>query len=147
MLTTDRVAGGGLALFALLVLWESRKYPLGSLHTPGPAYMPVVLAALLLLFGVLLLATGAGGERLAGLGWGELRHAAAILGTCAFAALALERLGYRLTVLVAILVLVGVIERRRPVVAVAVAVGMSLGSFYLFNTVLRVLLPRGPFGW
>lgn len=147
MFTTDRVAGGALGVFALIVLFESRRYPLGSLHTPGPGYAPVVLAVLLLGFGLLLVATGARAERMSTVGWGELRHAAAILGTCAFAALALERLGYRITVLVAIFVLVGVIERQRLFTAAAVAVGMSLGSFYLFNTVLLVPLPRGPFGW
>ena len=36
MLTTDRVAGGALALIALVVFWESRKLPLGSLRNPGP---------------------------------------------------------------------------------------------------------------
>jgi hypothetical protein len=147
MLTSDRVAGGGLSLFALLVLWESRKYPLGSLHNPGPGYMPVLLASLLMLFGLLILATGANRERFSTLRWGEGRHAAAILGTCAFAAVALERLGYRLTVLLALAVLLGIVERRRPIVAIAISVGVAFGSFYLFNTLLRVLLPRGPFGW
>src|SRR5688572_27058807 len=113
MLTSDRVAGGGLTLFALLVLWESRRYPLGSLHNPGPGYMPVVLASLLMLFGLLILATGGRSEPFSALRWGEGRHAAAILGMCAFAAVALERLGYRLTVLLVLLVLLGIVERRR----------------------------------
>jgi len=30
MLTTDRVAGAALALLSLVVLWESRRLPLGS---------------------------------------------------------------------------------------------------------------------
>ena len=58
MLTTDRVAGGALVVLALVVFWESRKLPLGSLRNPGPAYMPVLLAAVLLLFGVLLVIVG-----------------------------------------------------------------------------------------
>src|SRR5256886_14524381 len=61
MLTTDRVAGAALTLLALGVVWESRKLPLGSLSRPGPAYMPVVLAAVLLVFGVGLAAAGGGG--------------------------------------------------------------------------------------
>src|SRR2546430_17275324 len=68
MLTTDRVAGAALTLLALGVVWESRKLPLGSLSRPGPAYMPVVLAAVLLVFGVGLAATGGGGGELAGAG-------------------------------------------------------------------------------
>jgi hypothetical protein len=147
MLTTARVAGGVLAMFALLVLFESRRYPLGSLHSPGPGYMPVLLALLLLLFGIALVASGRTAASIAEVGWRESRHAAAILGACAFAALALERLGYRITVLLVMVVLLGVVERRRPLITAAVSLGIALGSFHLFSTVLRVPLPRGPLGW
>ena len=51
-MTVDRVAGVALVLIGLATLWESRAFPLGSLHRPGPAYMPVVLALLLIVFGV-----------------------------------------------------------------------------------------------
>jgi len=44
------------ALLALFVVWESRRLPFGSLRTPGPAFVPVALAAVLLLFGLLLVA-------------------------------------------------------------------------------------------
>jgi len=64
----------------------------------------------------------------------------------AFAAFALERLGYRLTVIVLLAFLLGVMERKRPAVVVAVALGLSLGSFFLFSNLLKVPLPRGPWG-
>jgi putative tricarboxylic transport membrane protein len=145
MPTIDRVAGAALALFALGVLAESRKLPLGSLHNPGPAYMPTLLALVLLVLAILLAAAG-GGRPIRAVAWTEWRHAVVILGTCAFAALALERLGYRLTVAVALAVLLGVMERRGIVVAVVFAVVLALGSFFLFDTLLRVPLPVGPFG-
>ncbi len=149
MLTTDRVAGGVLVLVGLFVMEESwrLRLPLGSLHNPGPAYLPVVLALLVLVFGAAVFVMGARAARLGGVGWGEWRHAVAIFGACAFAALALERLGYRLTVAVLLVFLIGVVERKGPVLTVAVALGLALGSFYLFNTLLLVPLPRGPFGF
>ena len=61
-------------------------------------------------------------------------------------ALALERLGYRITIVVACAFLIGVVERRRPVAAALVAIGLAAGTYYLFDTLLRVQLPRGPFG-
>lgn len=146
MLTLDRVGGGALALFAVLVLWESRALPLGSLRNPGPAYMPVVLALCALVLGVLIVAGGGRSEPLAAVGWGEARHALIILGACAFAALALERLGYRLTMLLMLAFLVRVVERRSLPAAVAFSAAMAWGSFYLFSTLLRVPLPRGPWG-
>lgn len=146
MLTTDRVAGSGLALLALFVLWESRRLPLGTWRTPGPAYMPVLLALLLLVAGCLIAVMGVRAARLAAVGWEEGRHAVVILGAGAFAALALERLGYRATVLIVVGFLVTVVERKGLVLATALALGLAFGSFYLFSTVLRVPLPRGPFG-
>lgn len=145
-LTIDRAAGAALVLFAVGVLVESRALPLGSLRNPGPAYMPVVLALLLLVFGILLIAGGGRSPHLSATAWSEWRHAAAILGTCVFAALALERLGYRITTAVLLVFLLGLVERRRPVVTAVFALALTLGSFFLFATILKVPLPRGPFG-
>jgi hypothetical protein len=83
---------------------------------------------------------------LAGAGWREWRHTLAILVTCAFVALALERLGYRLTMTLACVFLLGVVERRPPVATVLASVGLAAGTYFLFDTLLRVQLPRGPFG-
>ncbi len=146
MLTTDRVAGGALVVLALVVFWESRKLPLGSLRTPGPAYLPVVLAALLLAFGVLLVIVGGKASKVATVGWPEWRHAVAIFAVCAFAAWALERLGYRVTITVALAFLLGVVERKGIVFTVVFSLALALGTFLLFDTLLRVPLPRGPYG-
>ncbi len=146
VLTVDRVGGGALALLAVLVLWESRALPLGVWRNPGPAAMPVVLALGALVLGVLIALGGGRSEPLAAVGWGEARHALVILGACAFAALALERLGYRLTMFLLLAFLVRAVERWSLPAAVAFGVGLAWGSFYLFNTLLRVPLPRGPWG-
>ena len=146
MLTTDRVAGGALALIALVVFWESRKLPLGSFRNPGPAYMPMVLAAILLVFGTLLVVTGGRASAFRGVSWAEWRHAVAIFAVCVFAALALERLGYRTTVTLALAFLLGGVERRGVVFTAAFSLALALGTFLLFDTLLRVPLPRGPYG-
>jgi putative tricarboxylic transport membrane protein len=146
VLTTDRVAGAALVLVALLVLADSRGLPLGTLRNPGPAFVPVALAAGLLVLGAFIAATGGRAARLGDAGWGDLGHALAIVAVCAFAAWALERLGYRLTITVALLALLGLLERKGPVVTTLVALALAFGSFFLFATLLRTPLPRGPFG-
>lgn len=146
MLTTDRIAGAALALFALAVIWESRKLPLGTFRVPGPAYMPVLLALLLLIFGVLIALTGGRAEKLAAIRWTEWRHAVAILCICIFSTLALERLGYRLTILLVLFFLVKVVEKKGWLLTAIFALALSFGSFYLFYTLLRVPLPLGPWG-
>lgn len=145
-MTVDRVAGVALVGIGLVAIWESRAFPLGSLHRPGPAYMPVLLALLLIAFGIAVFAMGRGARTLAEVGWPEWRHAAAIFGACAFAALGLERLGYRLTMAVVVGLLLLGLERRGWALGLGLTVAMAWGSFYLFDTLLRVPLPRGPFG-
>jgi hypothetical protein len=135
-----------LVLIGLATIWESRVFPLGSLHRPGPAYMPVVLAALLILFGAAVFAMDARVHRLAAVGWPEWRHAVAIFGACAFAAWGLERLGYRLTMAVVIAFLLLVVERKGWALGLTLTAAMAWGSFFVFDTLLRVPLPRGPFG-
>jgi putative tricarboxylic transport membrane protein len=145
-MTTDRLAGAALVLIGIVAIWESRAFPLGSLHRPGPAFMPVLLAGLLILFGLAVAAMGAAAGRLLDVGWAEWRHAAAIFGCCAFAAWGLDRLGYRITMAVVLAMLFLALERLTVVASLVLTVGMAWGSFYLFDTLLKVPLPRGPFG-
>ncbi len=146
MATKDRIAGAALVIFALFVLSESRTLPFGTVRHPGPAFVPVLLAALLLVFGILIAAAGARSDRFRSLRWRELPHGVAILGACAFSALALERLGYRITVLIVVFFLVNIVEKKAWLATALVALGLSFGSFYLFYTLLRVPLPLGPWG-
>jgi hypothetical protein len=147
LLTTDRLAGAVLAVLALAALRESLRRPLGTIAEPGPGSVPVLLAAILLVCSLVVIGGGAGAPAVTALPWGEWRHALAILGTCAFMALALERLGYRLTTFVAILALVTFVEGKGWIAGLFFALGFSLGSHYLFATLLRVPMPGGPFGF
>jgi len=144
MWSVDRVSGVALVLLALGVIWEAQKLPLGTLHNPGPGYMPTFLAIILGALGLGIVAMGGESAGFRSLGWGEGRHALAILGACAFAALALERIGYRLTTLVVLVVILGVVERKRPLLVGILSLALSLGSYYVFHNLLRVQLPRGP---
>jgi putative tricarboxylic transport membrane protein len=146
-LTTDRISGGALVIFSLLVLWQSSALPLGTFRQPGPAYIPMLLASLLLLFGALLAATGSGAPALSAIRWTEWRHALAILACCVFAVLGIERLGYRLTVVLVLSSLLKIVERRGWLLTSSVAFILAFGSFYLFQTLLRVPLPQGPLGF
>ena len=145
-LTIDRLAGAVLAAFSVLVLWESRKIPFGSMADPGPGAVPVLLALTLLACSIAVFAAGRTGARVSAIRWTERRHGVAILGACVFMALALERLGYRLTIFIALLALVGLVEKKGWIAAFIFAATFSLGTYYLFDTLLRVPLPEGPFG-
>lgn len=146
-MTTDRVSGSVLALFALLVIWESRRLPLGTFHQPGPAFVPILLAVLLLIFGVFVVFAGRHAPLLSSICWTEWRHAVAIFVASIFSVFAMERLGYRLTVVLVLFFLVKLVEKRGWLLSLVFSFALSFGSFFLFYTLLRVPLPDGPLGF
>ena len=120
-----------------------------NLSPAGPALRSrPAWPSLLLIFGVFLVFT----RRplsivIITLRWTEWRHALAILAACVFSVFAIERLGYRLTVLLVLSFLVKVVEKRGWVFSLAFAFTLAFGSFFLFYTLLRVPLPEGPLGF
>lgn len=146
-LRNDQLSGLVLFALALFVGWQNRTYPIGSLQEPGPGYTPLLIAVFLAIVG---LAIAFGGRRSQPMGetrWPEARRAFMILAACAVATYALEPLGYRITIAALLIFFFGVLEHRKPLPVVTVAVSFSLLSFYFIATLLRVPLPRGPFGW
>ena len=145
MATTDRIAGLGLLALAAWVALETRGLPLGTTHGPGPGYMPLLLAAILAALALPLVIRG-GGTPFHQLAWAEAGHAAAILAASVFTAVALDRLGYRITMALFLLFLFGAVQRRRILVAIALAAGLAVASHWMFDVALKVPLPRGPLG-
>ena len=146
-MTSKRAAGGVLVLIGALALWEGLRFPFGTMARPGPAYVPAVLSLVLIALGVVLILARDGGPRLAAMEWGDWRRALAILGVSAFIALTLERLGWRLAVAVALLGLLGFLERRGVIFTIVLTVAIAFGSFFLFNNLLKVPLPRSALGF
>ena len=146
-MTIDRVSGAFLVLVGLFVVWERRVLPLGSTSHPGPGYFPLLLAVLLIILGAILIARGKDAKKIHSVSWPELPHAVAILGCCLFVSLFMETIGYRLTLLVMLGFLFGVVERIKLWLTLVLTFGFSLGTFWLFDSLLRVPLPRGGWGF
>jgi hypothetical protein len=146
-LKSDPFSGLMLVALALYVAWENRAYPLGTLAEPGPGYLPLLLSIALGALGLLIALWGSKSSPLADLRWTEAKRAVLILLACGVAAAALEPLGYRLTVIALLVFFLGVLERKRPVPVALVALGFSFASFYVVGDLLRVPLPRSPWGF
>ena len=146
-LRNDQLSGLMLVALSLFVVWENRAYPIGTLQEPGPGYTPLLFAGFLGLMGLLVAFRGGSSPRLADTPWPEATRAVVILIACGAATVALEPLGYRLTIAALLVFFLGVMERRKPLAVVAVSIGFSLLSFYLIGDLLRVPLPVGPWGW
>ncbi len=136
-----------LFALAICVWWLNRAFPVGSLSDPGPGYVPLLLAIAFGGIGLMIAVFGGRSEPLLAIRWPEAGRAAVILIASAVATLALERIGYRLSIMVFLVFFLGVVERKRPWVVALVAAGFSLGSFNVIGDLLRVPLPRGPWGF
>ena len=146
-LRSDQVSGLLLVALALYGWWMNRVYPIGSLSEPGPGYVPLLLAIFMGVMGLLVALSGGKSMPLAALEWTEAKRAVALLIACGVAAYALERLGYRITMAALIVFILGVMERRKPMMVALVGIGFSLVTYYLFATLLRVPLPVSAWGF
>ncbi|MBM3598538.1 MAG: hypothetical protein FJX35_10015 [Alphaproteobacteria bacterium] len=145
-LSRDRVAGILLVVGALAIGWATRTLPMGTLGRPGPAFAPLLTAVLLGGLGLWLALCG-GGPSIGEIDWGEAPRTFVLLATLGAAALAFEELGFRTVMFGLLAILLIVVERRPLLPALAVALVLSCASFFLFADLLRVPLPRGPFGF
>ena len=147
LLRSDQFSGLMLLALALYIGWQNRVYPVGTLSEPGPGYLPLLLAIFLGVMGLLIALWGVRSAPLATMRWTEAPRAVVILIACGVALLVLERIGYRLTVIALLIFFLGVLERKRPVRVALVALGFSFASYYVVGDLLRVPLPRSPWGF
>ena len=146
-LRNDQLSGLTLLALGAFVGWENRTYPLGSLHEPGPGYVPLLIAVFLGVIGLLIALQGRASRPVVETQWPEARRAFVILAACAVTTYALEPIGYRITIFALLVFFLGVVERKKPFMVISVATAFSFLSFYLIGDVLRVPLPRGPWGF
>jgi hypothetical protein len=152
----QRVGATALIATGAFFIWRSLvDLPLGTIDNPGPAAMPLTLAALLVVFALWSLGGGGSGlldpeaadgaDATAAEG-GAIHHAILIVAALVAAAVALDQIGYRLTILCLLLFFLGLIERRPIIVVLLVSIALSFGSHALFVHVLKIPLPSGPMG-
>lgn len=141
---SDQFSGLMLVAFSLYVIWAGRVYPTGTIHQPGPGFMPLALAIFLGLTGLLIALGGARSRPLLEMRWPEARRAITILVTAGVSVYALPYLGYRLTTVALLIFLMGVIERKPPLIVAILSIGFPLLSYYIVADLLLVPLPRSP---
>jgi putative tricarboxylic transport membrane protein len=146
VITRGGVAGLASLAGSLLLLWASRDLPQPVLVPIGPAFYPRILLVTTALLGAALVVTEL--LRPSRAAPAPARYRLVVLAFAIFTGyvVLLPVLGYR----VATLLFVGVLQvalepprGRRWALVLAVAVGTTLVTYYVFEGYLSVLLPRG----
>ena len=141
----DHVAGGVFIVAALLVFAMSGDLPFGTLASPGAGMMPKLVLGLLIAFGAILVARAGESPPLATINWSDFRHAATVIAVTAVATGLYTTIGFVLSVSFLLFVLLYFIERRSLLSTFAVSIGITVGCYLLFGTLLKSPLPPMPF--
>jgi Tripartite tricarboxylate transporter TctB family len=144
-LRADHVAGAAFVAFGLLVLALSGDLPTGQLSMPGSGFLPKIVAALTILFGVLLILRGKESAPFSDLGWQDGKHATMVTVITAAAIALYEHLGFFFTMLLMMAALLIVIERRNPLRAGIYCVAVVLFTYVSFVYGLKTPLPEYSF--
>jgi hypothetical protein len=145
LLKRDHVAGGVFIVAGAIVFALSGDLPFGTLASPGAGMMPKLVLILLIGFGGLLLARAHESPPFAAIDWGDFGHAATVVVVSAAAIALYTIIGFVLSISLLLLVLLFVVERRSLWRAVIVSVGVTVGAYLMFNTLLKSPLPAMPF--
>jgi hypothetical protein len=141
----DHIAGGAFIIAGLLVFAMSGDLPFGTLASPGAGMMPKLVLGLLIAFGAILVARAGESPPFATIDWGDFRHAATVVAVTAIAAALYTTIGFVLSVSLLLFVLLYFIERRSLLRTLVISIGVTVGCYLLFGTLLRSPLPTMPF--
>ena len=146
-LRADHVAGVVFVVFGLLVFALSGDLPTGQLSMPGSGFMPKIIATLTIILGLALIARANESGPFSVLSWSDRNHAAMVTVITAAAIALYTILGFIITMMLMMITLLIVIERRNPLYAGLYSIGIALVTYAAFEYLLKTPLPAGVFGY
>jgi hypothetical protein len=144
-LRADHVAGAAFVVFGLLIIALSGDLPVGQLSMPGSGFLPMIVACLTILFGLMLILRARESAPFSDLDWADGKHALMVTAITAAAIALYERLGFVITMLLMMIALLIVIERRHPLRAGAYCVAIVFLTYVSFVYGLKTPLPEYSF--
>jgi uncharacterized membrane protein SirB2 len=146
-LRADHVAGAAFVAFGLLVIALSGDLPFGDLAMPGAGFMPMLIAVLLIVCGIALMLRARESAQFTAINWSDAKHAALVVAISAVAIALYERLGFGITMVLLMMGLLVIIERRNMVRAAIFSIAVTAITLTAFQYVLQTPLAEGPFGF
>ena len=153
MSKADRISGLFWLFFGILVSVESARLGLGTLRRPGPGflffYAGIFVSIMALIILVRALAAKkkvkAAQERI--FGADNIRKAVYVLIAIFIYAGLMESLGFIPVTLMLFLFILGIIEKKRWIVAILTSIAVTAAAYLIFETALQSQLPKGILGF
>lgn len=146
-LRADHVAGAFFVVIGVLVIALSGDLPFGQMSMPGAGFLPLIVAILIILFSGLLFLRARESPVFAEITWDDGRHALQVIVITAVAVSLYTVLGFIITMILMMVALTIVIERKNILRAGAYSVCVVLVTYITFAHVLKAPLPPGVLGY
>lgn len=146
-LRADHVAGAAFVVFGAAIVALSGDLPVGRLSMPGSGFLPMIVATLTIVFGLILVARGGESAPFADLDWDDGKHAAMVTAITLVAIALYTVLGFIVTMVAMMVALLIVVERRRPVYAAGYSIAVVLCTYAAFEWLLKTPLPSSPLSY
>jgi len=146
-LRADHIAGAFFVAVGLVVAALSSDLPVGRLSMPGAGFLPMIVAVLIVVLGGSLFLRARESEAFVEIEWDDGRHALQVIVITAVSVSLYITLGYVVTMILMMVALTVVIERRNMLRAGAYCVGVVLVTHITFAHVLKAPLPPGVLGY
>jgi hypothetical protein len=146
-LRIDHISGLAFIAFGVAVFALSGDLPFGTLSFPGSGFLPKLVAALLIVFGLALALRARESEPLASLEWTDLRHAGTVVALAAGGIALYTVAGFLIAIGLMLFAVLVLIERKGILPAALYSVLLTGATWFLFERLLRTPLPNGPFGF
>jgi putative tricarboxylic transport membrane protein len=150
-MTKDRATSVLFFLTGIYGLYFSIQLPMGRWNEPGPGVFPIALSILLLISGVSWFIVGKRGaeekSQAEKAGMSDIIKALStplkIVVITALLILVFNRVGYLVASSLYIFILLFWVSRYRVIASFLLALSIGIGSWYFFEKVLAVQLPKG----
>lgn len=149
----NQVVAALFIAIGLFIIWQAQRYQMFTdTNGAGPGFLPtltgggMVIVALVILINSSRhepkeLAPGVLPER------SGILRVGALVASLGFVIVGIEDLGYRLAMFAYLLFVMLLLSKQKWFVTIGVALGGSVGVFWLFVDQLNVMLPTGMFGF
>lgn len=145
-MNSERISSLALILLSVLILAESRSYPLGTIDYPGPGFLPILLGIAIGLMALILFISSWAQMPPRKTSWpdrqGFIKVGAIFIGIFLFTLL-IEVSGYLLNTFLLFVMLLRPVGKQSWPLTLLISFAAVLTAYLLFDVWLKVPLPRG----